>query len=345
MYRHINQYSQKSDSTVAVVEKFVRERFDIGKPVVDRKECLETEIGDVRFTEDLILGFDKQASPVNREQAENMVLEAARRFALLVAYIAAEQNIKLDDIHEIVGVHHKYNDPREIMVSIRRLQGKGGDRILGILGGLRAEDENLVLQSSQEYGKYIEANRDQLVEGVTNAYEFNLNYARNIMQGYDPDRSMLDSVRSIDTPTSYTKMSGVPPADLLIGLLGEENINKLNKRFYVPNEKEFLEKCPSGIVINLDEQRSLEIVNKSSVGFTIHQELEWSTQIHRVISSPEQGRIVTASHHVFMYPRQHPTALKEAFSLAPDFTKPMDKSAHVKRMVGLKHRSAGEEKV
>jgi hypothetical protein len=307
-----------------------RQRFDLGIPVELKADELETEIGLVRFTEDLVMGLDDEPSPTSKREARDMILVAAERYALLTAYVAAEKNVSIDNMIGFVDrFHGGTSDPLTVLEAVERLRSNDeADHVIYALDGTAEKDRNIVDLAAVGYSTYIVTNREALIENddTSQPVEANLKYARSILSDFDPER-----------PTDgygYWPLNPLGDSEhddqvfeALMDTVDVETLDRIRSYVTPPSGKPFMEPHPSGFVLHLDGSRSIEVAHRIS-------DVGWCSQVRRVVTRDDQ-RVVTATEMV----GPEDKTLNNILGCAYNFNRPLSPYSNERVMVGFSRRN------
>jgi hypothetical protein len=323
----------------------VRNRFDLGEPVATKADWLETEIGRVDFTEDLVLGFDDDPSPQSTEEAWALMVEAADRYARLTAFIAAEQGLTCDELNQMYtrwGEQNKLPHPKDIQGAVQRATGESSatgdalaDKVVYALDGSAKEDPEIILAAAAGYAKIMKNNKELSVHSSSGSPEYNLETAIEIHKYDKYGETMWNSDPRHDIHNEqYCVNSEVPYADKILERVDPAVLETLDNTFDRPQGLPQVEKFPAGIRINLTAETSLEI---SEVQDDTAQEpgkmYTWG-HIKRIKTT--NGKRLVVSQGEF-WGRTSGTA--ELVLAAADFTRPMSIGWEPNSMVGFKNRN------
>lgn len=150
----------------------VKHRYDLGCSVREKADVLNTEIGVVFFTEDLVAGFEDCVPPITEDGIWELVREAAWRYAKLTAFVAAEQQMDIQELLHLsivqgdLGVVH----PKVVVEALGRTELLFASReemlaenVLYALDHSRqVEDREVILDAALGYELYLSYNAKEL---------------------------------------------------------------------------------------------------------------------------------------------------------------------------------------
>jgi hypothetical protein len=323
-------------------------RFSLGLPVEYKPCALETELGLVVFEEKFVTGFDGNKPPLSLDDAKCLLVESARRYALLTAFVAAEQRISIQSLVHKNSIHTGNFDPREMLQICARIEKRqsAAKNIIYSLAGQEQQDLEKIIMASHGYERYMLENQRQLLKGKMFHNEHNLNYARQIVKTQMKTNNIIGclEIPDIKKPSDILYSDDrkiVDPAEEIIKSIGIKKISRLDNPGARPPETPFLEKYESGIAINLDRNKSIEILNRYVTPVSFHQNPMWHRQIRRVVVDENGERLVVAVYGFNGFSERFPHPIKKVFFIAPNFEIPLDPNASLKRIVGFKKRSHG----
>jgi hypothetical protein len=317
-------------------------RFDFGELVERKPDWLDTEIGRVDFTEDLVMGFDDEPPPQSYDEAWDMIVEAADRYARLTAFIAAEQGKTCDRIANMytrIGDKYPTEHPHVIMEAIERhrdgpIQGDEElDRIVKTLDGSLDEDQKILMTAAKCYAKILKENALLSSRGSLGSSEFNLNDALTMHQNKGSGRNMWNYEPRYDIYIDdFVKNTTVPYADQILSTIPQDVLTEIEKGSTRPEGVPFVEKFPAGIRLNMSEDVSLEISEVlDGTGWEPDKLYKWG-KIMRVKN--ENGERVVLSESDWSESRA-----TERLRIAADFTRPIKPGWEPNQMVGFKNRN------
>lgn len=320
----------------------VHHRFDLGVPVEDKADRLDTEIGVVEFTEDLIVGFDAAPSPVTEAESWDMVVEAADRYARLSAFIAAEQGLTCE---ELCGRPERFKaqdtsdiPPRRVRDAVKRRRGERVhsddelvDRIVATLEGSVDEDPAVLLKAANCFRSYLLQNKAALYLDSTLDAEINLTSALQSTDLRGPlARLQLGDNRTLDDngsaiSTSYTFDAAAHAADPLLSGVDAAAMVKLERDFTRSPSTPFIERFSAGVRVNLTDEWSVEVEN-----------LRPNPQIRRVYNDGTGKRVLEVRTWSSLW---RSTSSTDVLVLAADFRRPFYTRHAADNVVGFSRRN------
>jgi hypothetical protein len=274
--------------------------------------------------------------------AEIMLMESARRYALLTAFVAAEHCTPIEDLLTLEDVSSLCSHPSEVIESYNRLTNMGrAENIIYTLSDKAKKDKEIILRSSFDYEMYLFENHKVLSNGKGTGKEYHLGYARNIFFERDPeDEDYFGSSYSIKKPGySYSPGFKRLPVNQIIHTIGEVELASLDRPDLRSPSVPFLVEYPSGIIINLDKTKSIEILNRRGSRYSPSQTHTWYRQIRRIVKDTHGKRVVVAIFDITGTDGIFPDIMRTVFKMATDFRGPLHPDAAKKQMLGLqKHK-------
>jgi hypothetical protein len=308
----------------------IKNRFDIGEKLKDKAKFLDTELGEIRFTPELVSGFDTRKPFYTKEEGEKVVLESAERYAFLTAYIAAEQNLTVQELLDMEDFStRKMLHPSDVLDAVDRLfEPDAAQQVIYALDKSENEDRGIVMDASRGYARYLSDNYEELFEGDRYTREVNLQNAQDVFSGFDPE---AESSRGLYSMKSKSLWKGYPfpnSEEQLKNVLPDEFLDKF-KNENRASVKPFVERLPSGLIVNIDDRQSVEVVNLLRSSFELYQETEWVRQIRRVVYE-EGKRCVISTLSVRCKDQHNPAEFADLFGRATNFSVPLDPSVETK---------------
>lgn len=167
--------SEPETPEVFVPSRKVKNRFDLGEPIATKPAALDTIIGRVEFTDDLVAGFEDDVPPQNTKEMWGMMEEAALRYAKLTAFIMAEQDLNAAEMGKKLGrkgQDYEWLDPRDV-IKAAEMQNKLNNEedlpldervILSLDPDKDKDSKSVVLKAADQYRLYISDNSRELSE-------------------------------------------------------------------------------------------------------------------------------------------------------------------------------------
>jgi hypothetical protein len=312
-------------------------RFDIGEPVEEKVDWLDTEIGRVNFTEDLVLGFNDEPAATTKKEAWDIVIEAADRYARLVAFVAAEQGFDCEGLNARVdrfGHQTKMPHPVTIkeLIGIIREEGEDPvlDKVVAAFERNRTEDEELLLRAAEGYARYME-NTD-LSEKYAGYTEHNLEAAIGILsQLSGRGGTFTDDSYPLNPPEAHVGADKLTAAAMLKDTLDPDALEALRTNYERSPDTPLVEEFNGGLRINVTDTESLEIV-AGEYGGNLGG-LYWNSGVRRVTTKSGE-RVVTASGAW-----RGTFSNKEELLCAANFTRPLAVGWEPGGRIGFRNRT------
>lgn len=241
-------------------------RFNILGSVFEKPAYLETEIGRIDFTEDMISGFEERKPPRSKRELWAIAEEAAERYARVTAFMAADQNVTIEEIisrPDSYGNQKNKIHPTQVLEALQRKQVQRGDievgdgeRVWWALEGTTPEEDNqLLLEAATLYESYLRANAPEFLEGDSPSVR-------------DVDTKIWETVRILRDyengkvifkhPNPFSGNSG--SVERIRSMVHQDGLDYLRSIHGGHPDKPFVEYLPNGLRVNLTEDKTLDFI-------------------------------------------------------------------------------------
>lgn len=296
-------------------------RFHLDRKANGTRKTLQTELGPVHFTEELTSGFDHSPSPLSTAEAQQMICEAGRRYALLSAYTAAEKGVTLNQLASLTSDNNRFQaDPKQVLIAYRRLTGEGPQKIINTLANTKQKDIDLMIKAAELYQAFLTPDNPH---DTYDSNQLNLNYAKNILQGYNPEKDDPKNVRmTLDAINFRLPAKTFMPAQIILTALYTQPTHKKIKQNLAPHQTMLVKIFPAGITITFDENHGIEILTRNIKSRKEYIDSEWETQIRRTVKE-DTRKLYVATFHMRETLQNTFRKLSELLVCAANFTKPL----------------------